>query len=100
MMPDGNVRTIRCIFKDTPKNLKEVLQSADMPPTHMKKFGFRLADGNRDGVCLSEDLALSKLARIYECLQNGKRPIVQFVERDIEAVKQEQKLKVLHKIRT
>lgn len=94
-MPDGATRIIQCLLKDTPKNIKEELQSPDMPPNHLKKFGFRLLEGNRDGVCLSEDLALAKLEQINKCLRHGEMPTILFVERDIEAVKQEQKLKVL-----
>lgn len=93
-MPDGRTRILQCLLKYTPRNLKEALQDSDMPPNHLKKFGFRLPDGNRDGVCLSEDLALAKLAHIHSCLQKGEMPTVLFVERDIEVVKQEQKLKV------
>jgi hypothetical protein len=61
IMPDGSTRMVQCMFRDTPKNLKEALQDPDKPLLHLKNVGFRLPDGNKDGICLSDDLALYPL---------------------------------------
>ena len=88
-MPDGSTRMVQCMYRDTPKNLKEALQDPDKPLLHLKNVGFRLPDGNKDGICLSDDLALAKLAQISQCLFSNEVPTVLFVERDREAVKQD-----------
>ena len=80
---------VQCMYRDTPKNLKEALQDPDKPLLHLKNVGFRLPNGNKDGICLSDDLALAKLAQVSQCLFSNEVPTVLFVERDREAVKQD-----------